>query len=70
MISSLFLLKSWFFAEETAISLGKNSDLIKKAVEWSGTADHPGVQGEANRLLAWLIINSRFVFNLIFFIIH
>ncbi|XP_033219171.1 rap1 GTPase-GDP dissociation stimulator 1 [Belonocnema kinseyi] len=45
--------------QETAILLGKNSDLIKKAVEWSGTEDHPGVQGEANRLLAWLIINSR-----------
>ncbi|XP_051160445.1 GTPase-GDP dissociation stimulator vimar [Leptopilina boulardi] len=45
--------------QEAAILLGKNSRLIEKAVEWSGTEDHPGVHGEANRLLAWLIINSR-----------
>lgn len=45
--------------QDAAILLGKNCRLIEKAVEWSGTEDHPGVQGEANRLLAWLIINSR-----------
>lgn len=45
--------------QNAAILLGKNSRLMEKAVEWSGTEDHPGVQGEANRLLAWLIINSR-----------
>ncbi|XP_046412764.1 rap1 GTPase-GDP dissociation stimulator 1-B isoform X1 [Neodiprion fabricii] len=45
--------------QEAAISLGKREDLIKRTVEWCGTEDHPGVQGEANRLLAWLIKNSR-----------
>ncbi|XP_011694899.1 PREDICTED: rap1 GTPase-GDP dissociation stimulator 1 [Wasmannia auropunctata] len=45
--------------KEAAISLGRREDLIKRAVEWCGTDDHPGVQGEANRLIAWLINNSR-----------
>ncbi|XP_071645531.1 GTPase-GDP dissociation stimulator vimar [Temnothorax longispinosus] len=44
---------------EAAISLGRREDLIKRAVEWCSTEDHPGVQGEANRLIAWLINNSR-----------
>jgi len=44
---------------EAAISLGKREDLVKKAVNWCDTEDHPGVQGEANRLIAWLIIHSR-----------
>ncbi|KMQ91075.1 rap1 gtpase-gdp dissociation stimulator 1-b [Lasius niger] len=44
---------------EAAISLGRREDLIKRAVEWCGTADHPGVQGEANRLIAWIMNNSR-----------
>lgn len=46
---------------EAAVSLGRREDLIKRAVEWCGIEDHPGVQGEANRLIAWLISNSRFV---------
>ncbi|KAL0102265.1 hypothetical protein PUN28_018656 [Cardiocondyla obscurior] len=45
--------------KEAAISLGQKKDLIKRVVEWCDTKDHPGVQGEANRLIAWLINNSR-----------
>ncbi|XP_015605942.1 rap1 GTPase-GDP dissociation stimulator 1 [Cephus cinctus] len=45
--------------QEAAISLGQREDLIKKVVEWCSTEDHPGVQGEANRLISWLIKNSR-----------
>ncbi|XP_050456937.1 GTPase-GDP dissociation stimulator vimar isoform X1 [Cataglyphis hispanica] len=44
---------------EAAISLGRREDLIKRAVEWCNIADHPGVQGEANRLIAWIMNNSR-----------
>ncbi|XP_012214693.1 GTPase-GDP dissociation stimulator vimar isoform X2 [Linepithema humile] len=47
---------------EAAVSLGRREDLIKRAVEWCGIEDHPGVQGEANRLIAWLISNSRYFF--------
>lgn len=54
---------------EAAISLGRREDLIKRTVEWCSTADHPGVQGEANRLIAWIMNNSRFVFNEIYEII-
>ncbi|KYM97891.1 Rap1 GTPase-GDP dissociation stimulator 1-B [Cyphomyrmex costatus] len=45
--------------EEAAISLGLREDLIKRVVDWCSTEDHPGVQGEANRLIAWLMNNSR-----------
>ncbi|CAH0387037.1 unnamed protein product [Bemisia tabaci] len=45
--------------ERVACDLGQRKDLLKKLVEWTGTEDHPGVQGEACRLLAWLIKNSR-----------
>ncbi|XP_043791777.1 rap1 GTPase-GDP dissociation stimulator 1-B [Apis laboriosa] len=44
---------------EAAIELGKKNDLIKKVVNWCEVEEHPGVQGEANRLIAWLINNSR-----------
>ncbi|CAL7941954.1 unnamed protein product [Xylocopa violacea] len=44
---------------EAATELGKREGLIKKAVEWCEVEEHPGVQGEANRLIAWLINNSR-----------
>lgn len=47
---------------EAAVSLGRREDLIKRTVEWCSIEDHPGVQGEANRLIAWLINNSRCVF--------
>lgn len=45
--------------KEAAISLGTREDLIKRVIEWCSTEDHPGVQGEANRLIAWLINNSK-----------
>lgn len=45
--------------EAAACTLGRKTDLITRLVEWCATEDHPGVQGEANRLLAWLIKNSR-----------
>lgn len=45
--------------ENAAVSVGRNVELVKRLVEWCVTEDHPGVQGEANRLLAWLIKNSR-----------
>ncbi|XP_054262952.1 GTPase-GDP dissociation stimulator vimar [Macrosteles quadrilineatus] len=45
--------------ESAAVSVGRNAELVSKLVEWCTTEDHPGVQGEANRLLAWLIKNSR-----------
>lgn len=45
--------------EAAACTLGRKMDLITRLVEWCATEDHPGVQGEANRLLAWLIKNSR-----------
>lgn len=48
---------------EAAISLGQREDLIKRTVEWCSTEDHSGVQGEANRLIAWIMNNSRFVLN-------
>ena len=44
---------------EAAIQLGRKTDLIKKTVEWCNVEDHSGVQGEANRLIAWLITNNR-----------
>jgi len=47
-------------AENAACKLGRKKDLVSSLVTWCGTEDHPGVQGEANRLLAWLIKNSRY----------
>ncbi|KAK7602061.1 hypothetical protein V9T40_009502 [Parthenolecanium corni] len=44
--------------DKVAEELGCKKDLILKVVEWSA-ADHPGVQGEAVRFLAWLIKNCR-----------
>ena len=44
---------------EAASELGSKEEIINKLVEWCFTDDHPGVQGEANRLLAWIIKNSR-----------
>lgn len=51
----------FFFLEEAAIELGKQKDLVRKAVSWANTKEHPGVEGEAKRLLSWLIINSKSV---------
>ncbi|XP_073989931.1 visceral mesodermal armadillo-repeats [Rhodnius prolixus] len=44
---------------EAASELGSKEEVISKLVEWCNTEDHPGVQGEANRLLARIIKNSR-----------
>ncbi|XP_074104665.1 visceral mesodermal armadillo-repeats [Cotesia typhae] len=44
---------------ETATILGKREDFLKKVIDWCNIEEHPGVQGEANRLIAWIIINSR-----------
>lgn len=45
--------------EKSAIQLGSNMNLIKRLVTWCETDDHPGVKGEATRLLSWLVKNSR-----------
>ncbi|KAG1695322.1 Rap1 GTPase-GDP dissociation stimulator 1-B [Nymphon striatum] len=45
--------------EETASRLGTDKALLTRLVEWCSIADHPGVQGESKRLLAWLIKNSK-----------
>ncbi|XP_014251197.1 rap1 GTPase-GDP dissociation stimulator 1-B [Cimex lectularius] len=45
---------------EAASELGNREDLIvNHVVPWCDTDDHPGVQGEAYRLLVWIIKNSR-----------
>lgn len=33
--------------------------MVGRLVGWCGTTDHPGVQGEASRLLAWIIKNCE-----------
>ncbi|XP_065353013.1 GTPase-GDP dissociation stimulator vimar [Cloeon dipterum] len=45
--------------ESAACQLGVNSALLSKVVSWCTTEDHPGVQGEANRLLAWMVKNAK-----------
>ncbi|XP_059471652.1 GTPase-GDP dissociation stimulator vimar [Neocloeon triangulifer] len=45
--------------ENAAGQLGTNESLLNKIVGWCSTDDHPGVQGEANRLLAWLVKNAK-----------
>ncbi|KAK7086367.1 Rap1 GTPase-GDP dissociation stimulator 1 [Halocaridina rubra] len=42
---------------EAALKVGSNGEVIKRLVGWCGTVDHPGVQGESSRLLAWTIKN-------------
>ncbi|KAL3877381.1 hypothetical protein ACJMK2_035099 [Sinanodonta woodiana] len=44
---------------ETARQLGIDREFVTQLVEWAGIEEHPGVKGEASRLLAWLIKNSR-----------
>lgn len=61
-VSEVCLTSSMYnFAESAACKLGRRKDLVSSLVTWCGTEDHPGVQGEANRLLAWLIKNSRYI---------
>lgn len=45
--------------DQAAEELGKNKQLLRKLVEFSAADCHAGVQGEASRLLAWIIKNSR-----------
>lgn len=45
--------------EEAALKLGCDREFVVRLVEWSACEEHPGVKGEATRLLAWLVKNSR-----------
>ncbi|XP_063444231.1 rap1 GTPase-GDP dissociation stimulator 1-B-like [Mytilus trossulus] len=45
--------------ESVAIQLGNNRDFLNKLVKWCECDEHAGVQGEASRMLAWLIKNGR-----------
>ncbi|XP_045609415.1 rap1 GTPase-GDP dissociation stimulator 1 isoform X1 [Procambarus clarkii] len=42
---------------EAALKVGSSSEVVGRLVGWCGTTDHPGVQGESSRLLAWIIKN-------------
>ncbi|XP_027228646.1 rap1 GTPase-GDP dissociation stimulator 1 isoform X2 [Penaeus vannamei] len=42
---------------EAAVKVGSNNEVVERLVVWCGTMDHPGVQGESSRLLAWTIKN-------------
>lgn len=39
--------------------VGGTEAVVGRLVGWCGTTDHPGVQGEASRLLAWIIKNCE-----------
>ncbi|CAC5369206.1 unnamed protein product [Mytilus coruscus] len=45
--------------ESVALQLGNNRDFLNKLVKWCECDEHAGVQGEASRMLAWLIKNGR-----------
>lgn len=45
--------------DQAAEQLGKDKQLLNKLVDYSTTDGHIGVQGEASRLLAWIVKNSR-----------
>lgn len=45
--------------DETAKVLGRDKEFISRLVEWCGVEEHAGVKGEATRLLAWIIKNSK-----------
>ncbi|XP_053392610.1 rap1 GTPase-GDP dissociation stimulator 1-like isoform X2 [Mercenaria mercenaria] len=45
--------------EEAAVKLGQHREFVTRLVEWSACEEHPGVKGEATRLMAWLVKNSR-----------
>ncbi|KAJ8318282.1 hypothetical protein KUTeg_003373 [Tegillarca granosa] len=45
--------------ESAAIQLGMNKEFLSRLVEWCDVVEHAGVQGEASRLLAWLVKNGR-----------
>lgn len=44
---------------EAAVKVGKDSKVVTRLVNWCYTKDHPGVQGESSRLLAWTIKNCE-----------
>ncbi|XP_064087915.1 rap1 GTPase-GDP dissociation stimulator 1-B-like [Macrobrachium nipponense] len=44
---------------EAAVKVGKDSKVVTRLVHWCYTKDHPGVQGESSRLLAWTIKNCE-----------
>lgn len=52
-------MKFFFFAEETALRLCSDSNLIVRIVDWCFSTDHLGVKAESSRLLAWLIKNCK-----------
>jgi len=62
-MSCLIIITKLFVLEEAATSLGQREDLIKRVVEWCNIEEYPSIQGEANRFIAWLINNSRYVFH-------
>ncbi|XP_071132516.1 rap1 GTPase-GDP dissociation stimulator 1-B-like isoform X3 [Mytilus edulis] len=45
--------------ESVALQLGNNRDFLNKLVKWCECDEHAGVQGEASRMLTWLIKNGR-----------
>ncbi|XP_076361229.1 rap1 GTPase-GDP dissociation stimulator 1-like isoform X1 [Tachypleus tridentatus] len=45
--------------DNVARRIGVDSTFIQQLVKWGYTEDHPGVRGEAVRLLAWLVKHSR-----------
>ncbi|KAG8191884.1 hypothetical protein JTE90_019819 [Oedothorax gibbosus] len=45
--------------EEVSTKVGENLDFLKRLVSWCHVDDHPGVKGEATRLLTWLAKNFK-----------
>lgn len=45
--------------EEAAKTLGQDREFINCLVDWCAVEEHAGVKGEATRLMAWMIKNSR-----------
>ncbi|XP_050717360.1 rap1 GTPase-GDP dissociation stimulator 1-like isoform X1 [Eriocheir sinensis] len=44
---------------QAALKVGGAEAVVGRLVGWCSTTDHPGVQGEASRLLAWIIKNCE-----------
>ncbi|XP_045135546.1 rap1 GTPase-GDP dissociation stimulator 1-like isoform X3 [Portunus trituberculatus] len=44
---------------QAALKVGGDEAVVGRLVGWCSTTDHPGVQGEASRLLAWIIKNCE-----------
>ncbi|XP_076458299.1 rap1 GTPase-GDP dissociation stimulator 1-B-like isoform X2 [Babylonia areolata] len=45
--------------EAAATSLGQDRDFLNCLVDWCAVEEHAGVKGEATRLMAWTIKNSK-----------